>query len=160
MGERRGLDMVMDPERSVDLAWKTLNEYGNEVGWKKITNTKDAYNKPSNDPFVDLKRHLSAKEIKTPYFGYAYSKFNVPSKRRALLLFGANDMISIWINGRRVVNELETQGQKDREAVEVQLRSGENEVLIKVGCPRDQRLGFVFRLAELDGKPFADFQNE
>ena len=36
----------------------------------------------------------------------------------------------------------------------------ENEVLIKAGVSRDQRLGFVFRIADMDGKPFADVQNE
>jgi hypothetical protein len=40
------------------------------------------------------------------------------------------------------------------------LRSGENEVLLKIGAARDQRLAFVFRLADLDGKPFADVNNE
>ena len=99
-------------------------------------------------------------ENKGPYFGFAYSKFNVPTKRRGLLLFGAQDMVSIWLNGKRVVNELETQAQKDKETIEVQLRSGENEILIKAGVSRDQRLGFVFRLADLDGRPFPDVQNE
>ena len=36
----------------------------------------------------------------------------------------------------------------------------DNEVLIKVGVARDQRLGFVFRIADMDGKPFADISNE
>jgi hypothetical protein len=84
----------------------------------------------------------------------------VPSKRRGILLFGAEDTVSIWLNGKRVVSELETQPRKDKELVEVQLRSGENEILIKVGCPREKRLGFMFRIADLDGKPFADINNE
>ena len=84
----------------------------------------------------------------------------MPAKRRGLLLFGAQDMVSIWLNGKRVATEVETQAQKDKEAVEVQLRSGENEILIKVGCQREQRLGFVFRLADQDGRPFPDITNE
>ncbi|MCY3023538.1 MAG: hypothetical protein NTW87_31545 [Planctomycetota bacterium] len=162
-GERRGLDTVLGPERAVDMAWKAVNASGSEVGWKKISNRLGADKKPNWDPVVDLRRHLAVTrtvEQRGPYFGFAYTKFNVPTKRRALLLFGAQDMISVWLNGKRVVSELETQAQKDKEVIEVQLRSGENELLLKVGVPRDQRLGFVFRLADPDGKPFADVQNE
>ena len=48
---------------------------------------------------------------------------------------------------------------KDKEFVPVTLRSGENEILIKVGVQRE-RLGFVFRISDLDGKPFEDISNE
>jgi len=162
LGERRGMDIVMDPERAVDLQWKTMNAGNLEVSWKKISNTKDDKGKPQHDPVVDLKRHLQVKggDVKGSYFGYAYTKFNVPQKRKALLFFGAKDMVSIWLNGKRVVNEIETDERKDRNVQEVTLRSGENEILIKVGCQRDQRLGFVFRLADVDGKPFTDVTNE
>ncbi|HYG78046.1 MAG TPA: PQQ-binding-like beta-propeller repeat protein [Planctomycetota bacterium] len=162
-GERRGLDTLMEPERAVDLKWKTVDAAGREIGWTKISNALLKDKKPNPDPIVDLRRHLSIPrtvEQRGPLFAYAYVKFNVPSKRRGLLLFGAKDMVSIWLNGKRIVNELETYDQKDKESVDVNLRSGENEVLIKVGCPRDQRLGFVLRLADTDGKPFTDVINE
>lgn len=162
-GERRGMDTTLGPERGVELAWKTMNASGTEVGWKKISNKLTADNKPNGDPLVDVRRHLAiprSLETKGPNFGYAYTKFNVPSTRRALLLFGAQEIVSVWLNGKRVVSELETQPQKDKELVEVPLRSGENEVLLKIGAARDQRLAFVFRLADLDGKPFADVNNE
>jgi len=162
-GERRGLDTLMEPEKAVDLKWKTIDASQKEIGWKKISNLLDDKKKPNNDPVVDLRRHLQiprAIEQKGPVFGYAYVKFNVPSKRRGLLLFGAKDMVSMWLNGKRVVSELESIEQKDKDSIEVNLRSGENEVLIKVGCQKDQRLGFVFRLADTDGKPFPDVTNE
>jgi hypothetical protein len=57
------------------------------------------------------------------------------------------------------VNEVYTWAQRDKESADVQLRSGENEILIKVGVQRD-RLAFIFRVADLDGKPFDDIQNE
>jgi len=164
MGERRGLDTLMEPEKAVDLNWKTVDASGKDVGWKKISNLIDPTNKKPNwDPIVDLRKQLAVPKMveqKGPYFAYAYTKFNVPSKRRALLLFGAQDMVSIWLNGKRVVSELETQAIKDKETADVQLRSGENEILIKVGVPKDQPLRFVFRLAEPDGKPFTDINNE
>ncbi|HEY3322221.1 MAG TPA: PQQ-binding-like beta-propeller repeat protein [Planctomycetota bacterium] len=162
-GERRGMDQVMGPEKAVDLNFKTVDASGREIGWKKITNLLDEKKKPYHEPIVDLCRHMSITRTvmqRGPYFGYAYSKFTVPTKRRALMLFGANEIVSIWLNGKRVVNELETQVQKDKEAVDVQLRSGENEVLIKIGASRDGRGQFVFRLSDFDGRPFSDVINE
>ena len=161
-GEHRGLEIVMNPERGVDLTWKAAGA-GQDIGWKKISNKLDAKKQPNPEQFVDLRRHLQipkSLEQHGPCFGYAYAKFNVPSKRRALMLFGAQDMLSIWLNGKRVVSELESWPEKDKDAREIQLRSGENEILIKVGAQKDQRLGFVFRLADLDGKPFPDVSNE
>jgi hypothetical protein len=165
-GERRGMDIVMDPERAVDLKWKATianGGAGEEAGWTKISNKKDKDGKPQNDPFVDLRRHLKipkSVDHKMPVFAYAYTRFNVPQKRKALLFFGAKDMVSIWVNGKRVASEVETDERKDRNVQEVTLRSGENEILIKVGCQREQRLGFVFRLADIDGKPVSDINNE
>jgi hypothetical protein len=162
-GERRGMDIVMDPERAVDLKWRTASASGEETGWNKITNKKDKDGKPSNEQFIDLRRHLKiprAVDHKMPVFAYAYTRFNVPQKRKVLLLFGAKDMVSIWVNGKRVASEVETDERKDRNVQEVTLRSGENEILLKVGCQREQRLGFIFRLADIDGKPFTDISNE
>ncbi|MEI6233180.1 MAG: PQQ-binding-like beta-propeller repeat protein [Planctomycetota bacterium] len=155
LGERRGMEQAMEPEKAVDLAFKTQSAE-RDLAWKKISSKNK-----NGDSTVDLRALLEAEKesYRGPYFGYAYTKFNSPTKRKVLLAYGAEDVISIWVNGRRVVNEVYTWAQRDKESVEVQLRSGENEILIKVGVNRD-RLAFIFRLADLDGKPFDDIKNE
>ncbi len=155
LGERRGMETSLEPEKSVDLDFKTQNN-GRELAWKKIS----AKNK-NGDSLVDMRQLLGAEKesYRGPYFGYAYARFNCPDKRKALLSFGADDVISIWVNGKRVVNELYTGAQKDKETAEVQLRNGENEILIKVGVPRE-RLACYLRLADLDGRPFDDISND
>ncbi len=154
-GERRGMESSMEPERAVDLTLKTQNS-GRDLEWKKISSKAK-----NGDTVVDMRLHLGAEKesYRGPYFGYAYTKFNCPTKRKALFAFGADDVISIWVNGRRVVNEVYTSALKDKELFEVQLRSGENEILIKAGV-QSGRLAFIFRMADLDGKPFDDIQNE
>ena len=154
-GERRGMESSMEPERAVDLTLKTQSG-GRDLEWKKIS----AKNK-NGDTLVDMRAQMAAEKesYRGPYFGYAYTKFNCPTKRKALFAFGADDVISIWVNGKRVANEVYTSAQKDKELVEVQLRSGENEILIKTGI-QSGRLAFIFRVADLDGKPFDDIQNE
>ncbi|HYF52415.1 MAG TPA: PQQ-binding-like beta-propeller repeat protein [Planctomycetota bacterium] len=163
VGERRGMDQFLPPERNVDLSWTTKAFAEVEQAWVKNSWAKDDKGKPNDSGYVNLYPLLSAKLeakdkqtlLRTPYFAYAYVKFNVPSKRRALLLYGVNDMISIWVNGRREVSEAAPGNAKDRELKAVNLVNGMNEVLIKVGV-QQQQLGFFFRIADENGRPFDD----
>ncbi len=164
-GDKRGMDNVLDPERGVNLAWTVASDFGpKKLAWQKISNKISKDKKPNTDPYVDLRRFfvISPKQQEKDaagYFGYAYAKFNVPAKRHAMLYFGAQESISIWVNGKRLVDDRETQPRQDIEAVAIDLRAGENDVLIKVGALRD-KLGFIFRIADLDGRPFGDIKNE
>ncbi|MBE7465656.1 MAG: PQQ-binding-like beta-propeller repeat protein [Planctomycetes bacterium] len=165
LGERRGLDQVMDPERNVDLNWKVEGPYAKELTWQALKNESDPKKGKSQwmdvgeallEPFEkDQRRDLE----RAPYFAYAYRKFNVPTERSALLFFGVNDGISIWVNGRRVVAERFPGNEKDQGIAQVTLRNGENEILIKAGIPQG-KLRFCFRIADASGKPFADLPNE
>ena len=153
-GERRGMEVVMDPERGVDLKFKTQVN-NRDITWQNYTPEK-------NSELVDLKAATGGADKDVywnPYFAYAYTRITCPSKRKALLAYGADDVVSIWLNGRRVVNEQNTKLLKDKEHLEVQLRSGENEILIKTGVPRE-RAAFYFRICDLDGKPFEDLDKK
>ncbi|MCW8132191.1 MAG: PQQ-binding-like beta-propeller repeat protein [Planctomycetota bacterium] len=163
VGERRGLDIVLDPEKNVDLNWKPKGAGEVELTWSKVSFAKDKRGQPG-DGYIRLLPYFQEKlgkdfrrEIERgPYFGYAYIKVNC-SARRALLLYGANDAISIWVNNRRVVNERYPGGRKDSDATPVRLKDGDNEILIKVGCPYGA-LHYIFRLADEDGRPFDDLK--
>lgn len=164
VGERRGLDMVMEPEKNVDLNWKAKGPGETELTWSKMSFAKDKKGNPL-DGYIRLHAPLGEKLDKdirrdldrSAYFAYAYTKFTCPTKRAALLLYGVNDAISIWVNGRRVVTERNPGGQKDREAMPIRLKDGENEILIKAGCPYGQ-LYFIFRLSDENGRPFDDLK--
>ena len=141
-----------------DLAAKTQ-----DVAKALDKNNKDDKGNPNAGGFVDLYPPLFSKLDndtrgkleKGPYFGYAYSRFTVPTKRKALLLFGANDIVSIWVNGRRMVNEAAPGNAKDCGAVEISLNNGANEILIKPGVTQGH-LGFFCRVADETGRPFDD----
>ena len=162
-GDRRGLDQFMQPEKSVDLTWRTKGAGENDIGWMKYSAAKDDKGKPNPSGFVDLlppylvklDPETKGKLEKSPYFGYAYARFNVPSKRKALLLFGVNDLASIWVNNRRVVSEAAPGNAKDRDSVEITLNNGANEILVKPGVPQGH-LGFFVRIADENGRPFDD----
>ena len=161
--DRRGQDQFMQPEKAVDLTWRTKAAGDLDVGWRKYSAAKDEKGNPNPNGFVDLYPPLFAKLDadtrgkleKGPYFAYAYARFTVPFKRKALLLYGVNDVGSIWVNGRRVVNEAAPGNAKDTNAVEITLNNGANEILIKPGVTQGH-LGFFCRIADENGRPFDD----
>jgi hypothetical protein len=123
--------------------------------------------KPAAEGTVDLQNAL-LKQFgerqrdefeRAPYFAYAHTKFVSAQRRRALLLFGCNDRISIWLNGKRVVTESAPGEGRDRQTAEAALTAGENEVLIKAATGGG-RLSFFFRIADEDGRPFDDLRRE
>jgi hypothetical protein len=163
VGERRGLDFFMQPEKGVDLTWTTKGIGEIDQGWTKITFNKDDKARHGDPGYVDLHqsfmskmdRQLRSQIERGPYFGYAYVKINVPTRRRAMLLYGANDALSIWVNGNRVVNEATPGNGKDRDGKIVTLNKDVNEILIKVGIMQG-KVGFYFRVADENGRPFDD----
>ena len=162
-GDRRGMDNVLDPEKGVNLAWTAAGDGAarKTIAWQKISNKVLKNGKPNADPAVDLHRFfvMQQKPPESGYFGYAYSKFNVPTRRSAMIFFGGQESISIWVNGKPVIQDRETALRQDNDAQQVELRAGENEILIKAGALHD-KLEFIFRLADLDGRPFSDVKNE
>ncbi|MCY3021162.1 MAG: PA14 domain-containing protein, partial [Planctomycetota bacterium] len=163
-GENRGMEQVLEPERAVDLGWKGAGPLEVPLAWTRIARTKDD---PDNGGCVDLYRYLAEKlapekkaEIeRAPYFAYAYRKVTVPTARRALLFFGVNDTVAVWLNGKRVVAPCSPGAGKDSRAVEVLLKEGDNEILLKAGVP-NSRLYFFFRIADSSGRPFDDLPRE
>ena len=74
------------------------------------------------------------------------------------MVMGAAGQVTVWLNGRRVVTEVDSLLRRDQIQQDVQLRSGENEVVLKVMTWREAN--FIFRLSDLDGKPFGDLKIE
>ena len=162
-GENRGMDQVLEPERAVNLAWSTKGPLDIPLAWSEYTRKKDDVDKSGH---VDLFRFFAENldgvkkgEIANgPYFAYAWRKVNAPTQRRATLFFGVSDTIAIWLNGKRIANPSSPGSAKDSQAVEVTLKEGENEFLIKAGIPNNwhEALGFYFRIADGNGRPFDD----
>jgi hypothetical protein len=153
-----GMDEVWPPERGVDLTWKATSADGFPLSWKQT----DA-RKGDASGYVDLQKWLVEKVSKNkqrdvengPRFMYAYRIVRANQQRRAMIFFGAEEVVSIWLNGKPVVNRATPGGQKDAHAVDITLKEGENEILLKVGAA-EGRLGFFFRIADPNGCPLPD----
>jgi len=166
VGENRGMEQVMEPERTIDhidLAMKSKGPLDLPLQWTKIPVKKEEQYPDGNvDAFHWLVEPLQGnprQELEGgSWFTYAYRKINLPVARRATLYFGVNDTISIWLNGKRIVKSAMPGAAKDSQAVEVSLKAGDNEILLKAGTPRG-RVTFYFRIADSDGRAFEDLKD-
>ncbi|MCX7805207.1 MAG: PQQ-binding-like beta-propeller repeat protein [Planctomycetota bacterium] len=149
-GDRSGMDAQYIPEdRTGFNMGETFTRDGREYAWRIYLPPRGR-----QDGYVDLKSFFG-EEAAESVCAYAYAKFECGSAKRALLLYGARDIISVYVNGKKVVDATESRPDKDAQSTEVRLKKGENDVLIKVGG-RSERIGFFFRIAETDGRPVGD----
>lgn len=64
---------------------------------------------------------------------YAYSRISVPAARRVRLYAGSGDSMTIWVNGREVLQRLAYRNpDRDEDAVDVTLRAGPNDILVRI----------------------------
>jgi len=162
MNLESGMDLALAPERVVDLEWKAVVGADLRLAWQDVPPEKgDAQG------WLDLKRWLidrlpkkKRSEVEAASrFAYAFRMVQAKQQRRALLLYGASERISIWLNGKLVVKQDEPGTHKDARAVDVTLKEGDNEILLKTGASGN-KWGFFFRIADPSGCPLPDLPTE
>lgn len=86
---------------------------------------------------------------------YAYSVVTSPVERDVQLRIGADEMFTVWVNGRKVLERLiEQPAWPDWDRVTIRLKKGENAVLVKL---HDLYGGWTLRarLTEVSASPLA-----
>ena len=105
------------------------------VSWGDITDLSDGSN---------LKRDL---------VGYAYTTVNRTEAGKALLCLGSDESIRVWVNGTLIFSKITNRPlTADEDQMEVDLKKGENSLLIKL----EQRVGpwnFSARILETGAPP-------
>jgi putative heme-binding domain-containing protein len=113
---------VIDPEQP-DLAARHVGRKQAEFGWRP---TRAA----SRTGFVDLREVFDGFDEVT---AFAFARVRSSSARRAKLLVGSDDMVRVWLNGVRVhAFDGYRAWTEDEDTVEVDLRAGENALLVQV----------------------------
>ena len=84
---------------------------------------------------------------------YAVTTLEVTRSSRVRLWTGANGAYKIWVNRDLVAQSPDLGGGPIREWVDIELRRGENELLIKLGNETGP-MGFFLHLTDMDGDPF------
>ncbi len=114
---------------------------GKTVQWRTVTAYGDA---------VDLSDHSG---LKRNLVGYAFAVVPRKESGRALLCIGSDESIRVWVNGARVLDRRTSRPLTfDEDQVEVDLKSGENTLLVKL----EQRSGdwtFAARILERGAIP-------
>lgn len=119
-----GFGRTFPPETEVDLKATYVGQDGAPIAWRRYH---------THDPLgmVDLVQALApAKEA----VGYAYAEIASSGERPAQLRVGADDNLTVWLNGQKVFGrEQWLNGSRfDRFVAPVKLARGTNRVLVKV----------------------------
>ncbi len=134
---------------ALDRAAVDLNKYytgrdGREVHWQEVN--RDAV-RP--DGYVDFGKVIGENGGST-CFGYA--TIDSPEPKRARFLVGSGDALTIWLNGQQVFQKLAHRSPLvDEDAVDVDLRQGANDVLVKISRDIGPN-GLYFRVVSGDEK--------
>jgi HEAT repeat protein len=109
-------------EPHVDLK-KPVAIDGNQIAWQKHT-SQDAFG------IINLIDALGPTENA---FAYAHALFEAPRAEQAQLRIGSDDGVVAWVNGEKVWDNRIVRGLGiDQDSVPIQLRSGQNAVLLKI----------------------------
>jgi hypothetical protein len=82
---------------------------------------------------------------------YAYCKVISPQARSAQIRLGTNDTATLWFNGEKILSKnIERSAAPDSDILPVQLRKGENTILIKV-CNTEFNWGLYLRISDDEG---------
>jgi hypothetical protein len=144
-----GFSRAFGPEEKVDLNAAYVGQEGASIGWRRHH---------TDDPLgvVNLVQAIApAKEA----VGYAYAELDVPRPQAAQLRTGADDNLTVWLNGQKVFGRQQwLNGSRfDRFVTPVQLVQGKNQVLVKI-CQGPQHKdpqvpnNWTFQLRFCDGQ--------
>lgn len=123
---------------------------GKKVSWSQA---KDGV----VDPYVDFNVIYSKDEWQ---LAYAFMRVKSPTDREAQFMTGSDDDIRIWLNGKEVLSANVPRGVgMDQDIATVTLKSGINDILVKV-CNRYAG-GWIFylRITDKEGKPYDDLHS-
>jgi hypothetical protein len=122
--DRAGFDFAYPPEKKVDLKATYTGKGEAKVAWKEFTGFR--LGKP-----VDLLQLFPA--ARTDAVVYLYHRFESPKAFKWPLSFGSDDTLSVFFNGKRVFHETFVRPvAPDQNLVEVDVKEGTNELLVKV----------------------------
>ena len=119
-----GFGRAFGPEEKVDLKAAYVGQEGASIDWRRHH---------TDDPLgmVNLVQAIApAKEA----VGYAYAELDVPRPQAVQLRVGADDNLTVWLNGEKVFGRQQwLNGSRfDRFVTPVRLVQGKNQVLVKI----------------------------
>jgi hypothetical protein len=135
-----GVGVKFARELPADLAKEYMGAGGRHVRWRMVGD--DCVR---NDGYVDFEKALGKDNNGSTTFGAA--TFQATQAGKARFYVGSGDALTIWMNGQLVFDKQVHRGaEPDEDAVDVDLREGENSVLVKISRGIGPN-GLYFRVA-------------
>ena len=104
---------------------------------------------------VDNKGYLDFVKFFSPsdwVCAYACCKVTCPKATPAQLRLGTNDTVTLWLNGQQILSKnIERSAAPDSDILAVNLKKGENTILIKV-CNTELNWGLYLRITDNSGQ--------
>jgi len=104
---------------------------------------------------VDNKGYLDFLKFFSPsdwVCAYAYCNLTCPKATAAQLRLGTNDTATLWLNGQKLLSKnIERSAAPDSDIIPVNLKKGENTILIKV-CNTEFNWGLYLRITDSSGQ--------
>ncbi|GAB4155953.1 MAG: hypothetical protein Tsb009_32810 [Planctomycetaceae bacterium] len=121
---KTGFDTSFPPEKKVDLSATYPGKNGITIRWKRSQKT---------DRLGQLNLIQSIASVKEAV-GYAYTELDSKSEQSVELRCGADDNLTVWLNGKKVFSRLQwLNGTRlDRFSASVKLKKGRNRLLVKI----------------------------
>ena len=140
-------DRVFPPEQEIEL--DRAYAAGNlSLQWKTL-------NIEPETGYLDLAAAISPKDW---VCAYAFCKVISLEERPAQIRLGTNDTGTLWFNGEKIFAMNGERGaQPDDDILPVQLRKGENTILVKV-CNTERYWGMYLRITDEKGGPLSDLR--
>lgn len=122
--ERSGFDTKFPPESAVDLAARYNGKDDKTISWKRYDTA---------DRLGQVNLVLAIAPVKEAV-GYAHSEFISPRRQTVELRCGADDNLSVWLNGEQILARRQwLNGTRlDRFTAPAELKKGKNQILVKV----------------------------
>ena len=121
---KSGFSRTFPPETQVDLNATYAGQSGRRIGWNPAQTT-DRLGQ------INLIQAIASTREAV---GYAYAELNSPKQQKAQIRCGADDNLSVWLNGQSVFARKQwLNGTRlDRFSAPVTLRKGRNTLLVKI----------------------------
>jgi putative heme-binding domain-containing protein len=120
----KGDNAEVDPLATIDFKQPMVGRKGMKVQWMEQTTDHLA-------GMVDLAKPYGGE---TDQFAFGVANLTSGEARKAQMVVGSDDSLTVWLNGVKVYSFKDSRGyQADSSSVEISLKAGENRFIIKCG---------------------------
>jgi len=135
------------PENEIEFMTES-DSFSGKLKWQTLSIDK-------NTGYLDFTKYFKPKDWVCVY---AFCKISCFKEQSAQIRLGTNDMGALWFNGEKILSQnIERSAVLDDDIIPVQLKKGENTILIKV-CNTELNWGLYLRITDEKGNAISGLE--